>query len=134
VPPGLDLPHRLQEIESRACQPVETGDDKGAAVSKGVEGLGQLGPVCACPAHGLLEDRIAALRRELVELGIEGLAGGGNASITDGFPTFIMHAFSARLKALKSLVHRWRAKFRIFARFLSTLLRSKHQKTRESLR
>jgi hypothetical protein len=74
-----------------------------------IKSLGQLGPVGACATHGFLEDQIAPIRAELFKLRIEGLAGGGNASVGDRFHAPIMHAIYARANRLKSFINEKRA-------------------------
>lgn len=53
---------------------------------------------------------------ELIDLHIEGLAGGGNTGVSNRFHVGIMHATFARAKPLKSLIPKVRAKVLIYAR------------------
>ena len=113
---GLDHPHGVQQVKGGAGQTVEPGDDEYVTLGQGGERPGQLGPVGSRPAHGLLEHGIAPLGSQLLKLGGEGLAGGGDAGVADGFHGCIMHATYARYKPLFSWALRKRAKVLIFAR------------------
>ena len=103
-PLGLDIAHDGQQIECRAGKAVKPGDDKGVILLNGRERLVELRAILGPrAAHRLLKDQVTAVRSQLLKLSVEGLARCGDAGISDGFHTLIMHAIFARAKRLISL-------------------------------
>jgi hypothetical protein len=73
----------VDQVAQGAAEAVEFPDDQGIARAQVVEELGEGGAVGAGAAGGLGEHPVAAGRRELVDLELGLLVGGGDAGIAE---------------------------------------------------
>ncbi len=81
---GGDLRRDLGEVEDRAGEAVQPRDDELVAFADEREGLGErLALVAAAAALLLLEDPVAAVAGQLVELDVQALPDGGDAGVSD---------------------------------------------------
>ena len=82
---GGDLRRDLREVEDGAGEAVEPRDDELVAFADEREGLGQrLALACGCPPLSLLlEDPVAAVAVQLVELDVQALPDRRDAGVSD---------------------------------------------------